>query len=370
MKIYAPKLEVTNTDETAPEMARITYGGKDFPLKAKLGETLTVTNTDESAPEVSTINYGGKSYPIKVPGGNIDVVECRISADDYDDIKALIFAENDFTSDYTLKSVNLSKLGTKKDIPKIFWIRREGDNTNQGLYFLSIGEVAGDATHYYGTWGTAFFYNDQPDRKDKPIICQFYQYVINGELINKLNCKYIGNNIPALNIENVEDGQKIASIDFNNRSENIYIPYLYLDNTDETAQTIATIKFGDVTQEIKANIGGSGGDAGELKTVTGNITAEDWTKISQMAITSSSLYITLEDFQKPTLKTGELFRLKLGKKDDTGLGTTAAAVLTYNEYGVYTGTGSFFFGGNIGSLYIVQGLFSDTDHRIQIWRIK
>lgn len=39
MKIYAPKLTVTNADESAPEVARINYGGQDMPIKAKTGET-------------------------------------------------------------------------------------------------------------------------------------------------------------------------------------------------------------------------------------------------------------------------------------------------------------------------------------------
>lgn len=181
---------------------------------------------------------------------------------------------------------------------------------------------------------------------------------------------------PKLEIENAsENAPIIAAVDYGGQKKFIRAKQgetLTVTNTDDTAPEVARITYGGEVFPLKVKTGGSGGDgnAGELKTVTGNITAEDWTKISQMSITSGSLYITLEDFQKPTLKTGELFRLKLGKKDDTSLGTTAAAVLTYNEYGVYTGTGCFFFGGNIGSLYIVQGLFNNTDHRIQVWRIK
>lgn len=38
MKIYAPKLTITNTDDSAPEVARINYGGQEMPIKVKTGE--------------------------------------------------------------------------------------------------------------------------------------------------------------------------------------------------------------------------------------------------------------------------------------------------------------------------------------------
>lgn len=372
MKIYAPKLTVTNTDEDAPEVARLNYGGQELPIKANQGKTLTVTNTDETAPEIARLNYGGEELPIKaLTDSGFDLVECTISADDYAEIRALVFSSDDFTHKYTLKSVDLEKLGVKSKKGKIFWIKKEGETGREGLYFYAINNVTGTATQYYGTWGTAFFYNLTPDRRESPIACLFYQEVINGQLMNRLYCKYLGFKLPDIEVTNNYDGDKLSEIKFNGRTENIRLPRIGIENADENAGTIATLTIGDKDYLIKAETGGtSGGSGGILKSVTGNISADDWAKITDLSATAAAIYITIEDFSKPDLTTGELFRLSLTKNDDTSLYNRAVAVLTYNEYGVYTNKALLYFGGNTGAIYVVQGLISDTDHRLLIVRIK